>query len=98
MRKFMIAATAALALAAPTAALAETATGVSTNGNNSDYLGYCVSAGNYNYHQAGTTTGADRSALNAAQGPGAVANLIHTAQQGVVCGAEVPFAPPASIA
>jgi hypothetical protein len=96
MRKFMIAAAAALALAAPTAALAGGATGVSTNGNNSDYLGYCVSAGNYNYHQAGTTTGQDRSTLNAAGAPGAVANLIHTAQEGTVCGPEVPFAPPAN--
>jgi hypothetical protein len=96
MRKFMIIAAAVMALAAPTAAFAGGATGVSTNGNSSDYLGYCVSAGNYNYHQAGTTTGADRSALNASGAPGAVANLIHTAQGGTACGPEVPFAPPAN--
>jgi hypothetical protein len=98
MRKFMIAATAVLALAAPTAALAGGATGVSTNGNNSDYLGYCVSAGNTNYHAAGQTTGQDRSALNQTGAPGAVASLIHTAQEGTICGPEVPFAPPASVA
>jgi hypothetical protein len=96
MRKFMIIAAAVMALAAPTAAFAGSSTGVSTNGNNSDYLGYCVSAGNYNYHQAGTTTGADRSALNASGGPGAVANLIHTAQEGNACGPEVSYAPPAN--
>jgi hypothetical protein len=97
MRKFMIAAVAALALAAPAAALAGGSTGVSTNGNNSDYLGYCVSAGNYNYHQLmDTTTGANRSALNANGAPGAVANLIHTAQEGTICGPQVPYAPPAN--
>ena len=95
MRKFIIAATAALALAAPTAALAGGNTGVSTNGNNRDYLGYCVSAGNYNYHQAGMTTGQDRSALNNTGSPGSVADLIHVAQAGSVCGPEVPYAPPA---
>jgi hypothetical protein len=95
VRKFIIAGTAALALAVPTAAVAGVATGVSTNGNNRDYLGYCVSAGNFNLHQTGATTGEARSALNEAEGPGAVANLIHLAQEGVICGTEVPYAPPA---
>ena len=95
MRKFITVATAVAALAVPAiAAAAPGSTGVSTNANQKDYLGYCVSAGNYNYHQAGTTTGADRSELNAEFGPGAVSNLIHTAQQGVVCGPEVAYAPP----
>jgi hypothetical protein len=83
----------AAALAIPAAAgAAPGSTGVSTNGTSSDYLGYCVSAGNYNYLAAGTTTGADRSSY--AGQPGAVASLINTAQQGTACGPEVPYAPP----
>jgi hypothetical protein len=80
MRKLITAATLIVALAVPTiAAAAPGPTGVSTNGNTKDAVGFCVSAGNYNYHQIGTTTGADRSALNAAD-PGSVSALIHTAQ------------------
>jgi hypothetical protein len=92
MRKFMIAAAAALALAAPTAALAGDFTGVSTNGNTNDAIGFCVSAGNYNYHQAGTTTGADRSSR--AGDPGANAALISGAR--AACATwETAYAPPA---
>ena len=91
MRKFMITAAAVLALAAPTAALAGGNTGVSTNGNTKDAIGFCVSAGNYNYHQAGTTTGDDRSSR--AGDPGANADLIHGARAN--CAAiETPYAPP----
>ena len=45
MRKFMITAAAALALAAPTAALAGDFTGVSTNGTTNDAIGFCVQNG-----------------------------------------------------
>ena len=91
MRKFMISAAAVLALAAPTAALAGGSTGVSTNGNTKDAIGFCVSAGNYNYHQVGTTTGADRSSR--AGQPGANADLIHGARD--LCATwETPYAPP----
>lgn len=92
MRKFMITAAAALALAAPTAALAGDFTGVSTNGSTNDAIGWCVSAGNYNYHQAGTTTGANRSGY--AGQPGAVAALISGARANCA-NTETPYAPPA---
>jgi hypothetical protein len=93
MRKFMIAATAALALAAPTAALAGDFTGVSTNGNTNDAIGFCVSAGNYNYHQDGTTTGVNRSSY--AGNPGGVAALISGARANCASW-ETPYAPPSA--
>ena len=97
MRKLITAATLVAALAVPTiAAAAPGSTGVSTNGTTNDAIGFCVSAGNYNYHQAGTTTGADRSALNAAKGPGAVSAMIHSAQadDGFCTIGQTGFAPP----
>ena len=45
MRKFIITAAAALALAAPTAALAGDFTGVSTNGTTNDAILFCVQNG-----------------------------------------------------
>ena len=95
MRKFIIIAASFAALAVPTVALAAPgSTGVSTNGNNKDAIGFCVSAGNYNYHQAGTTTGADRSSY--AGTPGGVAALIHTAAAdgGFCTDDQSGFAPP----
>ena len=92
MRKFIIIAASVAALAGPTAAMAAAgSTGVSTNGNTKDAIGFCVSAGNYNYHQAGTTTGADRSSY--AGTPGGVAALISGARD--LCATwETPYAPP----
>jgi hypothetical protein len=93
--KFIVVGGAIAALAVPSAAMAAPgATGVSTNGNNTDYIGYCVSAGNANYHAAGTTTGADRSSLNATNGPGAVAKVIQEARTAGTCGTELPYSPP----
>jgi hypothetical protein len=93
MRKFMITAAAVLALAAPTAALAGGNTGVSTNDNTKDAIGFCVSNGNTVLHEWGTTTGASRSELNKAEGPGAVADMIQWARS--VCpGWEAPALPP----
>jgi hypothetical protein len=89
MRKLITAATIVAALAVPTVAAAST--GVSTNGTTNDAIGWCVSAGNYNYHQAGTTTGADRSSY--AGDPGGVAALIAGARANCAA-AEVPYAPP----
>jgi hypothetical protein len=97
--KFIVVGSAIAALAAPSAAMAAPgATGVSSNNNTKDVIGYCVSAGNYNYHADGTTTGADRSALNATSGPGAVAKLIQNARTTGVCGDQVPYAPPGQAA
>ena len=93
MRKFMITAAAVLALAAPTAALAGGNTGVSTNDNTKDAIGWCVSAGNYNYLNGIDplpTTGADRSSR--AGDPGANADLIAGAR--AACAAQTPYAPP----
>jgi hypothetical protein len=94
MRKFIIitAAAAALALAAPTAALAGDFTGVSTNGTTKDAIGFCVQNGNTVYHQWGTTTGADRSSR--AGQPGANAALIQD-DRAACAGWEAPSAPPA---
>jgi hypothetical protein len=99
MRKLIVTGMAVAMLAVPTAAMAAPgATGVSTNDNTKDAIGFCVSAGNYNYHQGldpsgQTTTGQNRSALNAAGGPGAVADLIHGAKS--ACEEiQVPYAPP----
>jgi hypothetical protein len=91
MRKFIIIAASLAALAVPTAALAGNSTGVSTNGNTNDAIGFCVSAGNYNYHQDGTTTGADRSSR--AGQPGANAALIAGVRANCASW-ETPYAPP----
>jgi len=92
MRKFIIIAASVAALAGPTAAMAAPgSTGVSTNGNTNDAIGFCVSAGNYNYHQDGTTTGADRSSR--AGDPGANAALIAGARANCTIW-ETPYAPP----
>jgi hypothetical protein len=93
--KLILVGGAVAALAVPSVAMgAPGATGVSTNGNTKDVIGYCVSAGNYNQHLAGTTTGAARSALNAAEGPGAVAQMIKDARAAAICIDQVPYAPP----
>lgn len=74
-------------LALPAVSLASSGTNPTTN----DAIGWCVSAGNYNYHQAGTTTGADRSSY--AGTPGAVAGLIAGAR--TWCAAnQSPYPPP----
>ena len=83
MKKFIIAAAAAAALAIPSAAMAApSSTGVSTNANTKDAIGFCVSAGNRNLLNGEngspvSTTGADRSSR--AGQPGANADLIHGA-------------------
>jgi hypothetical protein len=99
MRKLILAATAIAALAVPTIAAASPgSTGVSTNGTTNDGIGWCVSAGNYNYLNGANgvpvgTTGQNRSTLNATNGPGAVSSLI--AQARIACpAAETPYAPP----
>jgi hypothetical protein len=86
----------AAALAIPAAAgAAPGSTGVSTNGTTSDAIGFCVSAGNYNYlngvDPSFTTTGQDRSSY--AGTPGAVAALIAGAR--TPCASlETPYPPP----
>ena len=93
--KLIVVAGALAALAVPSAAMAAPGyTGVSSNGNTKDVVGYAVSAGNYNYHQAGETTGQNRKEINATSGPGAVADVIHSVQ---AMGADYdfgPYAPP----
>ena len=74
-------------------------TGVSTNGNTNDVVGYAVSAGNYNYHQGldpsgQTTTGQNRKEINATSGPGAVAAIIHGVQAEGAAYDFGPYAPP----
>lgn len=91
MRKLIVTVAAVAALAIPAASMAGDFTGVSTNDNLNDAIGFCVSAGNYNALQAGTTTGADRSSR--ASQPGANAALIHNAVE--ICKTwETPYAPP----
>ena len=99
MRKLITVVAAVAMLAVPASAMAAPgSTGVSTNNNTKDAIGFCVSAGNYNYHQGldpsgQTTTGQNRSALNAADGPGAVAELIHGAKESCT-NIQSPYAPP----
>ncbi len=59
MKRFAILAGVVLAIALPAAALANPA----DNPSLKDAVGFCVSAGNYNYHAVGETTGQDRSGL-----------------------------------
>jgi hypothetical protein len=101
MRRFIVAAVSIAALAVPAVSMADApgATGVSTHNNPNAVIGYDVSAGNYNYLNGNdpsgqTSTGQNRSALNAAQGPGAVANLIAAARADTQTGQYGTFPPP----
>jgi opacity protein-like surface antigen len=99
MRKMFLTAAAVAALAVPAVASAGVnpggATGVSTNAPDSAAIGFCVSAGNYNYLNGGqggfTSTGQDRSSY--AGTPGGVADLIAGARD--ACASWMtPYAPP----
>jgi len=91
MRKIILTATTIAALAVPAVSMAAPlSAGFATAGNPSsaDQAGFCVAAGNVNYHYAGTgtdhfgttspSTGTDRSSY--AGQPGAVAALMAEAQ------------------
>lgn len=79
---------AVLVLAFPVGALA----GAGENGTTKDAIGWCVSAGNYNALQAGTTTGANRSGY--AGQPGGVAGMIADIRGSWCSTQQVDFPPP----
>jgi hypothetical protein len=101
MRKYIVVVGALVALAVPSAAIADPGfTGVSTNDNTNDVVGYAISAGNYNLkhgvHGDLTTRGEWARAFNAAWGPGAMADAIHgvQAQEATYEASYGPYAPP----
>jgi hypothetical protein len=79
---------AVLVLAFPVGALADTG----GNGTTKDAIGWCVSAGNYNALQAGTTTGANRRGY--AGQPGGVADMIADIRGSWCSTQQVHFPPP----
>jgi hypothetical protein len=89
MKRILVIAVATGALAIPAASLASSG----SNPTTTDAIGWCVSAGNYNYLLSGETTGQNRSELNAAD-PGSVAALIAGARTGFCKESQSPYPPP----